>query len=122
MFLAIALIIIAGVIAWVLRPGQQWTGLRRIAILASLIPPTVVAIAAIICQLSYNASGRMEVSGISNTLFILGLCLIGATMLVLAVFAVKRNGEVVKGMGFSICIAVIEYILVFGLLEWVAGV
>jgi len=121
MFLAIALIIIAGVIAWVLRPGQKWTGPRRIAILATLIPPTVVAIAAVIFQLLNNAAGRVEVSGISNTLFILGLCLIGVAILVLAVFAVKRNSEVVRGMGFGICISVIVYTLEFGLLEWLAG-
>ena len=122
MFLAIALIIIAGVMAWVLRPGQKWTGSRRIAILATLIPPIVVAIAAVIFQLLYNAAGRMEVSGISNTLFILGLCLIGVAILVLAVFALKRKGEIAKAIGFSVCIAVIVYILLFGLLEWIAGV
>jgi len=62
------------------------------------------------------------VSDISNTCFFIGLCLIGATILVLAGFAFTRKGKVVKGIGFGICIAVILSILEFGLLEWLAGV
>ena len=43
------LIIAAGVLAWVLRPGKSTTNPRKFAILATAIPPVVVAIAAAQC-------------------------------------------------------------------------
>lgn len=122
MLLTIPLIIVAGILVWVLRPGEKLTNSRRLAILATVIPTGVVAVAAVVFQLLYNATGKMAISDIPNILFIIGLCLIGVAILALAGFALKRNGEVVKGIGFSICIAVVVYILVFGLLEWLAGV
>jgi hypothetical protein len=122
MILTIPLIIVVGVLAWVLRPGKRPTSPFKIAILATVIPPCVVAIAAIIFQLLHNVTGKVGVSDISNTLFIIGLGLIGAAILALAGFAVKRKGEVAKGIGFSICITVIVYAVEFGLLEWLGGV
>ena len=119
MTFAIPLIIVIGVLAWVLRPGDNT---RRITILATVIPPGVVAIAAVIFQLLHNATGKAGVSDIANTLFIVGLGLIGAAILALAGFAVKRKGEVAKGIGFGLCIAVIVYTVAFGLLEWLGGV
>ena len=91
-----------------------------LAVLITVIPSGVVAIAAFIFQLLHNVAGKMTVSDISNALFIAGLGLIGAALLVLAGFVVKRKGEAAKGMGFSICIAVIIYVLEFGLLERLA--
>ena len=122
MTFAIPLIIVIGILAWVLRPGKRPTSSRRLTILATVIPPGVVAIAAIVFQLLHNATGEISVSDISNTLFIIGLGLIGAAILVLAGFAVKRKGEITKGIGFSICIDGIVYAITFGLLEWVGGV
>jgi len=122
MLLTIPLVIVAGILIWVLWPGERPTKSRRLAILATVIPPGVVAVAAVIFQLLYNATGKVAISDISNTLFIVGLGLIGVAILVLAVFAIKRKGDVVKAIGFGICIDVIVYILVFGLLEWLAGV
>ncbi len=122
MLLTIPLIIVAGILVWVLRPREKLTNSRRLAILATLIPTGVVAVAAVIFQLLYNATGEVGISDIPNILFIIGLCLIGVAILALAGFALKRNGEVVKGIGLSICIAVIVCILAFGLLEWLAGV
>ena len=122
MTFTIPLIIVVGVLAWVLRPGKSSANLRKRSILATVIPPGLVAIAAVIFQLLHNATGNVGVSDIANTFFIVGLGLIGAAILALAGFAVKRKGEVAKGIGFSICISVIVYTAAFGLLEWLGGV
>jgi len=118
----IPLIIVAGVLAWVLRPRKSPTTSRRVAILATAIPPVVAATAAVVIQLVHNAAGKTWVSDISNTCFIVGLGLIGAAILASAGFAIARKGEVAKGIGFGICIAVIVSIVEFGVLEWLGGV
>ncbi|MFA5065307.1 MAG: hypothetical protein WC566_07565 [Dehalococcoidia bacterium] len=121
MLLAIPLIIAAGILAWVTRPKEKQTGPARLSILATIILPCLIALAAIASQLISNAIGMTGILGLSNTLFIIGLCLIGIAILALVVFAAKRKGDVVKGIGFGICISVIVYTLAFGLLEWLAG-
>ncbi len=118
----IPIIIVIGVLMWVLRPGKSPTNLRRLAILATVIPPVVVAIAAVVFQLLHNAAGKVEVSDISNIGFIVGLGLIGAAILASVGFTFTRKGEVAKGIGFGICIAVIISLMEFGLLEWLGGV
>ena len=122
MLYVIPVIVIIGVIAWVLYPKNGITTPRRTAILATVIPPLVVALAAIIFQLLHNAAGKTWVSDISNTLYIIGLGLIGVAILALAGFAVMRKGDVAKGIGFSICITVIIYSIEFGVLEGLGGV
>ena len=122
MIIIIPLIVATCVLAWVLRPGKRPTNPRIIAILATVIPPLVIAIAAVVFQLLQNATGNVEVSDISNTLFVTGICFIGAAMLALAGFAVMRKGEIVKGIGFGICIAIVVSIIELGLLEGLAGV
>jgi hypothetical protein len=122
MYLIIPLVIVAGILAWVLRPGKRTTTPRRAAILATAIPPVVVAIAAVVFQLLHNASGKVWVSEVSNTCFIVGLGLIGAAILALAGFALTRKGEVAKGISFGISIAVVVSIIEFALLEGLAGV
>ena len=114
--------IIAGILAWVLRPREKLTNPRRLTILATVIPPGVVAIAAVIFQLLHNATGKVGVSDVSNTLFIIGLGLVGAAILTLAGFAVKHKGEVAKAIGFGLCIAVVLSAAEFALLEGLAGV
>jgi len=118
----IPLIIAAGVLAWVLRPGKRSTNPRRVAILATAIPPLIVAIAAVVFQLLHNAAAKTEVSDISNTCFIVGLGLVGAAILASAGFAIARKGEIAKGIGFGICIAVVVSIMELILLEGLAGV
>ena len=122
MIFIIPLIIAAGVLAWVLRPGKRPTNSRRIAILVTAIPPLVVAIAAIVFQLLHNAAGKTWVSDISNTCFIVGLGLVGAAILASAGFAIARKVEIAKGIGFGICIAVVVSIMELILLEGLAGV
>ena len=122
MIFTIPLVIVAGILAWVLRPGKSPTTARKAAILATAIPPVLVAIAAVVFQLLHNAAGKTWVSDISNTCFIIGLGLIGIAILASAGFAFTRKGDVAKGVGFGICIAVIISIIEFGLLEWLGGV
>jgi hypothetical protein len=118
----IPLVIVVGVLAWVLRPGKSPTTPRRVGILATVIPPVVVAIAAIVFQLVHNTAGKTWVSDISNTCFIAGLGLIGVAILASVGFAFSHKGEVAKGIGFGICIAIILSIMEFGLLEWLGGI
>lgn len=122
MTLAIPLIIITGILAWVLRPRERLTNPQRLTILAAVIPPGVAAIAAVVFQLIHNAAGKTFVSDISNSLFIVGLVLIVAAILALAGFALARKVETAKNIGFGLCITVILYIIEFGLLEGLAGI
>jgi hypothetical protein len=118
----IPILIVIGFLAWMLRPGKNPTVSRRIAILGTTIPALVVAIAAIVFQLLHNANGTVEVSDISNTLFLVGLVLIGAYVLASIGFVIVRKGAIARGTGFGTCIAVVVSILELGLLEWWGGV
>jgi hypothetical protein len=122
MIIIVPLIIVIGFLAWVLRPGKTPTSSRKIAILATAIPVLVVAIAAVVIQLLHNATGTVEVSGISDTLSIVGLGLVGAYILALIELIIRRKGDIAKGVGFGICIAVVVFIIELGLLGWLGGV
>jgi len=122
MLIAIPLIIIMGILAWVLRPGMAPTNHRRLAILATVIPTGVAAIAAVVFQLVHNATGKVGVSDISNVCFIVGLGLIGAAILTLLGFALAHKGGIAKGMGFGVCIAVALSVIEVVLLEGMSGV
>ena len=116
------LVIILGILTWFLRPGKGATKARIIAILATVIPQFVILIAAMVFQLLHNAAGMTWVSDISNTIFLIGLGLIGVMILVSIGFAIARKSEVANGVGFGICIAIVVSIIDFGLLEWLGGV
>jgi len=118
----IPLVIVVGVLGWILRPRKSMTKHGKIAILITTIPHFVVAIVAVIFQLLHNAAGRTWVSDISNICFEVGLGLVGIAILASAGFTLKRKGEVAKGIGFGICIAVIVSIAELYLLEWLGGV
>jgi len=122
MTIIIPIAIIAGILAWVFRPKTGTIKPRRVAILATTIPLVIIAIAALIFQLLQNSTGGMGVSDISNTLFIVGLCLTGAAILALLGFAIARKVEITKGIGFGINIMVILSIVEFVALEALAGV
>jgi len=122
MIFVIPLFIAVCIVAWMLRPRKDMSKSRKYAILSVILPSLVLAVAAVVFQLVQNATGNGEVSGISNNLFITGMFVIGAAVLVLVGFAIMRKGEIVKGIGFGICIALIVSIIEFGLLEGLAGV
>jgi hypothetical protein len=122
MIVIIPLVIVIGFLAWMLRPGKKPAPARRLAILVTTIPAFVVAIASVVIQLLHNAAGTVEVSDISNILFIVGLGLVGAYILTSIGFIVARKGDIAKGIGFGMCIAVVVSIIELGLLEWLGGV
>jgi hypothetical protein len=122
MIFIIPLFIAVCIVAWMLRPRKNISKSHKYAILSVTLPSLVFAVTAMVFQLLQNATGNVEVSDISNTLFITGIFVIGAAMLALAGFAFARKGEIAKGVGFGICIAVIVAIIEFGLLEWLGGV
>jgi peptidoglycan/LPS O-acetylase OafA/YrhL len=122
MIFIIPLFIAVCIVAWMFRPRKNISKSRKYAILSVIIPSLVLAVTAVVFQLLQNATGNVEVSDISNTLFITGLFVIGAALLALAGFAVMRKGEIAKGIGFGVCIAVLVSIIEFGLLEGLAGV
>ncbi len=122
MIIIIPLIIAAGVLTWILRPSKNPTGHRRNAILVTVIPALIVAITAVAFQLLHNTAGKLEVSGISNALFVVGLGLIGGYILASIGFAFAHKRDITKGIAFGACIAVIISIINLGLLEWLGGV
>jgi len=122
MIIIIPIFITVCIVAWVLRPRREATKSRKIAILATTIPPLILAIAAIVFQLIHNASGNTWVSDISNTLVVIVVGLICAAILALAGFAIMRKGEIARGIGFGVCIGVVVLIIEWILLEWLGGV
>ncbi len=116
------LFIAVSIVAWVLRPRKNMSKSHKYAILLVTLSSLVLAITAVVFQLLQNTTGNVEVSDISNTLFITGLFVIAGAMLALAGLAVAHKGEIAKGIGFGICIAVVVSIIELGLLEWLGGV
>jgi peptidoglycan/LPS O-acetylase OafA/YrhL len=122
MIIIIPLFIVVCIVAWLIRPRKNTSKSRKYAILSLILPSLVFAITAVFFQLLQNATGNVEVSDISNTLFITGIFFIGAAALALAGFAIMRKGEIAKGIGFGICIALLVSIIEFGSLEGLAGI
>jgi hypothetical protein len=122
MIIIIPLIILVFILAWVLRPGKKPTRSRLMAILVTVVLPLIVALVSIIIQLLNNTTGTVEVSELSNTLFVTGLGLIGIAILVAVVSTFLHKGEIARGTGFGVCIDIIISIIELGLLEWLGGV
>lgn len=122
MIVIIPIFIAVCIVGWILRPRKGMPESRKYAILAVSFSSLVLAIAAITLQLLQNATGNVEVANISNTLFVIGLFLICAALLALVGFAIAHKGEIAKGLGFGICIAVVVSIMELGILEWLSGV
>jgi hypothetical protein len=122
MIIIVPLVILAGFLAWVLRPGRAPSRPRKAAILATIIPPLVASIVAIIFQVLHNAAGLTWVSEISNICFIVSISLVGASILAAVGFVIARKWEIAKGIGFGICISIIICVIELAVLEWLAGV
>jgi len=122
MIIIVPLIISVAVIAWLLYPGKSPAKPRKIAVLAAVIPPLFVAIAAAIFQILHNTDGKTWVSDISNTCFIISITLVGAAILAAVVFVIVRKWEIAKGIGFGVCISVFVCVIELAVLEWLAGV
>ena len=122
MIVIVPLVIAIGVLAWVLRPGKKPNISRRNSIFATVIPALAVAIAAVSFQMLHNSAGIVEVSDISNNLFLVGIGLIGAYIIASVIFVITQKSDIAKGIGFGTCIAVVLSIVELGLLEWLGGV
>lgn len=122
MIVIFPLFIVVCIVAWVFRPQKNMSKSRKYAILSVALVSLAIGIIAIAFQLSQYVTGNIEVSDTSNTLFIAGLSVIVAAILALSGFVFARKWEIVKGIGFGICIAVVVSIIELGLLEWLGGV
>jgi hypothetical protein len=118
MTIAIPIIVVALVLAWVFRPKKDTIQARRAAILATTVPLVALFVAALIVQAMQNSTG---VSDISNALFISGLCLTGAAILALLGFVYRRKDETARGIGFGLTVMVILSMVEFVSLEAMAG-
>lgn len=122
MIIIIPLCIIIGLLAWRLRPRPPLTRSSRIALLATLLPALLLAVAAVGLQLLHNATGVISVAAGANALFVAGLIFIGLGLLVLIGFALFRKKDIVKSIGFGLCLAFFIIVVELGLLEWLGGV
>jgi hypothetical protein len=120
--LIVLIVIIAGIAAYLLRPGKKPTTAQTVAVLLASIPTTILAIAAVIFQLLHNAGGEVSVSDISNNLTVITLSLVVAEILVSVIALGIRKTRVARGTGFGTCLSIAAFILEFGLLEWLGGV
>ena len=81
-----------------------------------------MAITAVIFQLIHNAAGVISVAEVANSIFVGGLIFIGMGILVLMAFALLRKKDIVKSIGFGLCISFFIIVIELGLLEWLGGV
>lgn len=122
MIIIIPLCILIGFLAWRLRPRVLETRSSRIALMATILPPMVMAIAAVVFQLIYKASGVIAVAVASNAIFVAGLIFIGLGILILIGFALFRKKDIVKSIGFGLCVSFFIIVVELVLLEWLGGV
>ena len=113
MTVIIPLALIAIIFAWYYRPKKGIIKARWIAILATAVPLVIISIASVLVQVCQNSTDNI----VANTLFIIGLCLAGATVLVLLGFIAARKTEIAKGIGFGLAIMIILSIVEFVSLE-----
>ncbi len=122
MLAIIPLLAVILILAWMLRPLRGSSKSQKTAIFLVSVISLALGMAAIIFQLMQNTTGTIEVSNVSNNFFLAGLAVIGAALLALLGFALVRRGDIIKGLGFGICLAIVISVVEFGMLEWLAGV
>jgi hypothetical protein len=120
MIFGVFIIIAIALVAWLLWPGKSPSRQRKLSILAVAIPIAVLAIVAVTVQVIYHASGNTEVADVSNVLFVVGLGLIFLEILSMGGFALAHKSDVIRGMGFGLCIAAALASVELILLEWIA--
>ena len=96
----IYLIVLAGILAWVLRRRKKMTPPRRVATLATAIPPVVPGILAVFLFLLLHRD-------ISDNCAWVAIGLMGAAILASVGFAITHKGEIAKGIGVGTGIAII---------------
>ena len=100
----IYLIVLAGILAWVLRRRKKMTTPRRVATLATAIPPVVPGMLVVFFSLLLHRD-------VSYTCVHVVFGLLGAAILASAGFAITHKGEIAKGIGVGTGIAIIVGII-----------
>ena len=108
-------IFLVGVLAWVLWLwlGKRMVRPRRAAILATAIPPSLLAIAAVVLILLDPAQVEPEGGNLANICGQVGFGLVAATILSSVVFAIMRKWEIAKGTGFGSGIGLVVLLIAF---------
>jgi hypothetical protein len=114
--------IVAGFLAWVLKPGWHPSRLRLIASLAVFMPVLILSAAAVISQLVHNAAGGIEVSGTANALVVAGMILLAVFIAAAVGCILRRKNDLAAGIGFSVSISFFIILVELILLEWLGGV
>ena len=114
------LFIFIGILAWVL---WLWLGKRmvrphRTAILATAIPPTLLAIAAVVLLLLDPALVETEGRNIADICWLVSFYLAAAAILPSVVFAIMRKWEIAKGIGFGSGIGLVVSLVAFVVASW----
>jgi len=122
MLVTIPLVILTCFIAWLLRPRKNSPKPRIYAGLSVALLSLSLAAVSVAFQFYQNSTGSIQVSDVSNSLFIAGLIVIAAALLTLVGFAAARKRDIVLGIGFGVCTAVFFSVIELGLLEWLGGV
>ena len=114
-FIGIILVILAWVL-W-LWLGKRMVRPHRTAILATAIPPTLLAIAAVVYVVYtlLNIEGLRKVEGytIADICWLVGYYLVAAAILPSVVFAIMRKWEIAKGIGFGSGIGLVVLLIAF---------
>jgi hypothetical protein len=117
----VPLIVLVGILAWMLRPIEGLSKAGRNSILLVTISSLVLALVSVIVQLVQNANGNTDLSDISNILFIIGVSIVIAVIVLITFFAIKHKGEFVRALSFGDCISVIICLTELFVLGWLAG-
>jgi hypothetical protein len=80
----IPIVTIAGILAWMSRPGKDLSQTGKNAILLLSIPYLILAAVSVIVQLLKNSTGDTDLYDISNILFIAGAAIIIIAVILLA--------------------------------------
>jgi len=105
MSIIIPLCILIGLLAWILRPHKHEARSSRIALIATILPSAVMAIASVAFQLLHNASRVISVAEASNSIFVAGLIFIVVGILVSICFVIFRKKDISKSIVFGLCIS-----------------
>jgi uncharacterized BrkB/YihY/UPF0761 family membrane protein len=116
----IPIVIVAGILAWILRPGKNLSKTGKNAILLVAIPSLILAGVSIVVQLFQNSTGNTDLSDFSNVMFMVGLAVIFIAIILLAFLAYRRRPEIVRALSFGICISVVICVSELFVLGWLA--
>jgi hypothetical protein len=102
--LLLYLAVLSGLLVWALHTRKKIIGSRKVAILASSIPPTVPGMVNVFLFLLLHQD-------ISNLAAIAALSLIGAGVLTFVGLFITRRSDIAKGLGIGTGIAIVVCIL-----------